>query len=117
MPKEFAHFCSAICTRSEPITYEQLSIMLQSKEQATAENLDNLPHSLAMFASSNKHSNNPQPQSYNDGGSNKGRGKKNRNRGKGGGRYNNNGGGSQQQFFTPQPQQNYSSVHTTQFGG
>ena len=31
LPKEFAHFCSAICTRSDPITYEQLSIMLQVK--------------------------------------------------------------------------------------
>ena len=28
LSKEFAHFFSAICTRSDPITYEQLSIML-----------------------------------------------------------------------------------------
>ena len=28
LPKEYAHFSSAIRTRSDPITYEQLSIML-----------------------------------------------------------------------------------------
>ena len=32
LPKDFAHFFSAIRTRSEPITYEQLSIMLQSEK-------------------------------------------------------------------------------------
>ena len=55
---EFAHFYSAIHTKIDPITYEQLSIMLQSEEQAMAKNFDNLSHSLAMYASGNKHSNN-----------------------------------------------------------
>ena len=55
---EFAHFCSAIRTKIDPITYEQLSIMLQSEEQAMAKNFDNLSHSLAMYAYGNKHSNN-----------------------------------------------------------
>ena len=27
LPKEFAHFCSAICTSSDPISYEQLSML------------------------------------------------------------------------------------------
>ena len=31
-PKEFAHFCLAIRTKSDPITYEQIAIMLQSEE-------------------------------------------------------------------------------------
>ena len=31
LPKEFAHFCFAIRTKSDSITYEQLSIMLQSE--------------------------------------------------------------------------------------
>ena len=57
LPKEFAHFCFAIRTRSDSITYEELSIILQSEEQAMAENSDNFSHSLAMFASCNKHSN------------------------------------------------------------
>ena len=50
LPKEFAQFCSAIRTRSDPITYEQLSIMLQSDELAMAENFETIPQSLAMFA-------------------------------------------------------------------
>ena len=96
LPKEFAHFFSVICTRSDPITYEQLSIMLQSEEQAMTENSYNFSHSLAMYAFGNKHSNNSQFQSQNHGGSNLGRGKNNTNRGRGGGRYTNNGGGGQQ---------------------
>ena len=122
LPKDFAHFCSAIHTRSEPITYEQLSIMLQSEEQAMAENLDNFSHSLAMFASGNKNSNSPQSKPHYHGGSNKGRGRNNGNRGRGGGRFNGSGGGPHQfyspqggggsphQFYTPQPQQNYNST-------
>ena len=54
LPKEFAHFCSAIHTRSDPISYEQLSIMLQSEERAMMDNSDSIPHSLAMFASNSK---------------------------------------------------------------
>ena len=50
LPKEFAHFCSAIRTRSDPITYEQLSIMLQGEELAMAENFETIPQSPAMFA-------------------------------------------------------------------
>ena len=50
-PREFAHFCSAIRTKSDPITYEQLAIMLQSEEQAIVEHSDSIPHSLVMFAS------------------------------------------------------------------
>ena len=101
LPKDFAHFCSAIHTRSEPITYEQLSIMLQSEEQAMAENLDNFSHSLAMFASGNKNSNSPQSKPHYHGGSNKGRGRNNGNRGRGGGRFNGSGGGPHQ-FYNPQ---------------
>jgi len=96
LPRELAHFFFAIHTRSDPITYEQLSIMLQSEEQAMEENSNDLSHSLAMYASSNKHSNNSQFQSHNNGGSNQGRGKNNTNRGRGGGRYTNNGGGGKQ---------------------
>ena len=54
LPREFAHFCSAIRTRSDPITYEQLAIMLQSEEQAIMEHSNSIPHSLAMFASNSK---------------------------------------------------------------
>ena len=60
MPREFAHLCFAICISSDPITYEQLSLMLQSEEQAMPENFENPSNALAMYASSNKHSNNSQ---------------------------------------------------------
>ena len=81
LPKEFAHFYSAICTRSDPITYKPLSIMLQSEEQAMAENSEIFSHSLAMFASSNKTFGHP--QLYTQGGSNRGRGGNNSSRGRG----------------------------------
>ena len=93
-PREFAHFCSAIRTKSDPITYEQLAIMLQSEEQAIAEHSDSVPHSLVMFASNasnSKASSSSQNQSQNHG-SRKGRGRNHFNRGKGGGRFNHNGG-------------------------
>ena len=84
LPKEFAHFHSVIRTRSDPITYEQLSNMLQSEEQAMAENSEIFSHSLVMFASNNKTPGHP--QSYTQGGSNRGRGKNNSSRGRGCGR-------------------------------
>ena len=63
LPRDFAHFCSAICTRSDPISYEQLAIMFQSKEQAIMEHTDSIPHSLAMFASNSKPNGNSQNRS------------------------------------------------------
>ena len=54
LPKEFAHFCSAIRTRSDPIAYKQLSIMLQSEELAMVENFETIPQSLAMFAANSR---------------------------------------------------------------
>ena len=100
LPKEFAYFYSAICTRSDPITCKPLSIMLQSEEQAMAENFEIFSHSLAMFAPSNKTSGHP--QLYTQGGSNRGRGGNNSSRGKGAGR---NGQQYHNQFhqnFSPQ---------------
>ena len=92
LPKEFAHFCSAIRTRSDPISYEQLAIMLQSEEQTMTDHLDSVSHSLAMFASNGKASSSTQYQAQNHG-SGRGRGRNHFNRGSGGGRYNNFGGG------------------------
>ena len=100
LPRDFAHFCSAIRTRSDPITYEQLAIMLQSEEQAIMEHLDSIPHSLPMFSSNSKPNGNSQNPSQNHG-SGKGRGKNSFNRGRGGGRFNSNGG---QQFKSQAPQ-------------
>ena len=59
LPREYAHLCSAIRTRSDPISYEQLTIMLQSKEQAMTDHSDLVPHSFAMFASNGKPNSSP----------------------------------------------------------
>ena len=81
--KEFAHFCFAIRTRSDPITYEQLAIMLQSEEQAITDHMDSVSHNLAMFASNGKANGNTSNQSQNHG-LGRGRGRNNTNRGRGG---------------------------------
>ena len=96
LPRDFAHFCSIIHTRSDPISYEQLAIMLQSEEQAIMEHSDSIPHSLAMFASNSKPNGNSHNPSQNHG-SGRGRGRNNSYRGRGGGRFNSNGG----QHFIP----------------
>ena len=98
-PREFPHFCSAIRTRSEPITYKQLAIMLHSEKQAMMYNSDSFSHSLAMFASNSKSSSTSQNQSQNHN-FGRGMGRNNSNRGRGGGRYNHNG---QHQHFSSQP--------------
>lgn len=54
LPREFAHFCSANHTRSDTIPYEQLAIMLQSKEQEMVDHSYSVSHSLAMFSSNGK---------------------------------------------------------------
>ena len=76
LPKDFAHFCFAIRTRSDPITYEQLSIMLQSEEQDMVENLESIPPSLAMFASNSR----PNGSNTQNQGSGRGRGRNGSNR-------------------------------------
>lgn len=77
--------------------------MLQSEEQAMADNSEGVPHSLAIFAS------NAKPNSGNNQthGSEKGRGSNGSNRGKDRGeRYNNNNNGGSLGYS---PHQNYSS--------
>ena len=103
LPREFAHLCSAICTKSDPITYEQLAIMLQSEEQAMTDHLDSVSNSLAMFAFNGKAngSSSHQPQNH---GSRRGKGRNNNPRGRSGGRI--NYGGNQQ--FSPQASHNFS---------
>ena len=81
--KEFAHFCFAIRIRNDPITYEQLAIMLQSEEQVITDHMDSVSHNLAMFASNGKANGNTSNQSQNHG-FGKGRGRNNTNRGRGG---------------------------------
>ena len=109
LPKDFAHFCSAIRTRSDPISYEQLSIMLQSEEQAMMEVSDSIPHSsLAMFSSNAKpggNGNNSQSNMYLNQGSGRGKGRNNYNRGRGNGRSN---------YYSPHTHGNSSFYNNTQ---
>ena len=91
LPREYAHFCSAIRTRSDPISYEQFAIMLQSEEKAMTEHSDLVPNSLIMFASNSKSNSSHQNQSQSRG-SGRGRGRNNFNTNRGrGGRFNTNG--------------------------
>jgi hypothetical protein len=82
LPKEFAPFASAIRTRDDSISFEKLSVLLQTEEQSMTEVSDPLTNSaLAMFVSNNHKPNN----GFNGGqGYNRGRGRNSFNRGRGG---------------------------------
>ena len=59
LPKEFAPFASAIRTRDDSISFEKLSVLLQTEEQSMTEVSDPLTNSaLAMFVSNNHKPNN-----------------------------------------------------------
>uniref|UniRef100_A0A2N9I5K9 Reverse transcriptase Ty1/copia-type domain-containing protein n=1 Tax=Fagus sylvatica TaxID=28930 RepID=A0A2N9I5K9_FAGSY len=55
LPKEFAPFASAIRTRDDTISFEKLSVLLQTEEQSMIEALDLFSNSaLAMFVTNNQ---------------------------------------------------------------
>uniref|UniRef100_A0A2N9IH28 Reverse transcriptase Ty1/copia-type domain-containing protein n=1 Tax=Fagus sylvatica TaxID=28930 RepID=A0A2N9IH28_FAGSY len=55
LPKEFAPFAFAIRTRDDTISFEKLSVLLQTEEQSMSESSDPFPNSaLAMFVSNNQ---------------------------------------------------------------
>jgi hypothetical protein len=59
LPKEYAHFASAIRTREGILSLEKLPILLQTEKQSMHEAFDPLNNTaLAMFVSHNKPSNN-----------------------------------------------------------
>uniref|UniRef100_A0A2N9IMV8 Reverse transcriptase Ty1/copia-type domain-containing protein n=1 Tax=Fagus sylvatica TaxID=28930 RepID=A0A2N9IMV8_FAGSY len=80
LSKEFAPFASAIRTRDDSISFEKLSVLLQTEEQSMAVASDSFTNSaLAMFVSNNHKPNN----GFNGGqGYNRGRGRNSFNRGK-----------------------------------
>jgi hypothetical protein len=86
LPKEFAPFASAIRTRDDSISFEKLSVLLQTEEQSMAVASESFSNSaLAMFVSNNHKPNN----SFNVGqGYNRGRGRNSFNRGRGGRSFN-----------------------------
>uniref|UniRef100_A0A2N9H8A2 Integrase catalytic domain-containing protein n=1 Tax=Fagus sylvatica TaxID=28930 RepID=A0A2N9H8A2_FAGSY len=86
LPKEFAPFASAIRTRDNNISFEKLSVLLQTEEQSMAVASESFSNSaLAMFVSNNHKPNN----GFNGGqGYNRGRGRNSFNRGRGGRSFN-----------------------------
>uniref|UniRef100_A0A2N9ELB4 Reverse transcriptase Ty1/copia-type domain-containing protein n=2 Tax=Fagus sylvatica TaxID=28930 RepID=A0A2N9ELB4_FAGSY len=102
LPKEFAPFASAIRTRDDTISFEKLSVLLQTEEQSMSESSDPFPNSaLTMFVS-----NNQKPHTGFNGGFigsqsyNRGRGGRNSsNRGRGGRSF-----GSYPSYPNPQSQ-------------
>uniref|UniRef100_A0A2N9GQ99 Integrase catalytic domain-containing protein n=1 Tax=Fagus sylvatica TaxID=28930 RepID=A0A2N9GQ99_FAGSY len=99
LPKEFAPFASVIRTRDDSISFEKLSVLLQTEEQSMTEVSDPLTNSaLAMFVSNNHKPNN----GFNGGqGYNRGRERNSFNRGRGGRSFN--------AYPTPQIQSSQSS--------
>jgi hypothetical protein len=99
LPKEFAPFASAIRTRDDSISFEKLSVLLQTEEQSMAVASESFSNSaLAMFVSNNHKPNN----GFNGGqGYNRGRGRNSFNRGRGGRSFNSYP--SQHQTQLPQP--------------
>uniref|UniRef100_A0A2N9IXE5 Integrase catalytic domain-containing protein n=1 Tax=Fagus sylvatica TaxID=28930 RepID=A0A2N9IXE5_FAGSY len=86
LPKEFALFASAIRTRDDTISFEKLSVLLQTEEQSMTEASDPFSNSaLAMFVT-----NNQKPHTGFNGGFN---GNQGYNRGRGGRNSSNRGRG------------------------
>ena len=86
LPKEFAPFASTIRTRDDSMSFEKLSVLLQTKEQSMTKASDPFTNSaLAMFVSNNHKPNN----GFNGGQNyNRGRGKNSFNRGRDGRSFN-----------------------------
>uniref|UniRef100_A0A2N9IP51 Reverse transcriptase Ty1/copia-type domain-containing protein n=1 Tax=Fagus sylvatica TaxID=28930 RepID=A0A2N9IP51_FAGSY len=100
LPREFSSFCSAIRTRDDSISFEKLSVLLQTEEHSMKENLETNT-AMAMYASNIK----PQNQFGGNGqgsfvGPNRGKRESNNQRGRCG-RFNNFNTSS----FSSQPHQ------------
>jgi hypothetical protein len=103
LPRDYRAFCSAIRTRNEPVSFEEIMVLLQTKEQSLAESFDSGKdlNSMAMFASatSNNRNTNFQSSFYVNSNQNRGRGKNNNQRERGG-RFNSNNQYPQSNAFT-----------------
>uniref|UniRef100_A0A2N9ET27 Uncharacterized protein n=1 Tax=Fagus sylvatica TaxID=28930 RepID=A0A2N9ET27_FAGSY len=63
LPREYGPFCSAIRTRNEPVTFEEIMVLLQTEEHSISEISD--LHPMAMFASTpNNRNSNSQSSFY-----------------------------------------------------
>uniref|UniRef100_A0A2N9H8F5 Integrase catalytic domain-containing protein n=1 Tax=Fagus sylvatica TaxID=28930 RepID=A0A2N9H8F5_FAGSY len=88
LPREYGAFCSTIRTRNEPVSFEEIMVLLQTEEQSLAESFDSGKdlNSMAMFASATPNNRNTSSQSsfYVHSNQNRGRGRNNNQRGRGG---------------------------------
>uniref|UniRef100_A0A2N9I8B6 CCHC-type domain-containing protein n=1 Tax=Fagus sylvatica TaxID=28930 RepID=A0A2N9I8B6_FAGSY len=70
LPREYGPFCSAIRTRNEPVSFEEIMVLLQTEEQSILEISDSgkdVNAAMAMFASAaphNRNSSNSQSSFY-----------------------------------------------------
>jgi hypothetical protein len=100
LPREYGPFCSAIRTRNELVTFEEIMVLLQTEEHSASESSDSGKdsHPMAMFASApNNRTSNSQSAFYGNNTQFRGRGKNNSQRGRGG-RFHNSNQYTQNQF-------------------
>uniref|UniRef100_A0A2N9H033 CCHC-type domain-containing protein n=1 Tax=Fagus sylvatica TaxID=28930 RepID=A0A2N9H033_FAGSY len=91
--REYGPFCSAIRTRNEPVTFEEIMVLLQTEEHSASESSDSSKdsHPMAMFASApNNRTSNSQSAFYGNNTQFRGRGRNNSQRGRGGRFHNSN---------------------------
>ena len=107
LPREYSHSGSAIRTRNEPISFEEIMVLFQTEEQSISDISDSgkYLHSMALFASAaaNNKNSNSQSSFYVNNSQSRGRGRNNSQRSRGGGRFNHN---SQHQYTQNQYQPN-----------
>ena len=102
LPREYGPFCSAIRTRNEPVSFEEIMVLLQTEELSLVDCSDSAKdlQAMALFASAapNNRNFNSQSSFYVNNSHSRGRGRNNSQRGRGG-RFNNNNQYSQ---YSPQ---------------
>uniref|UniRef100_A0A2N9J182 Integrase catalytic domain-containing protein n=1 Tax=Fagus sylvatica TaxID=28930 RepID=A0A2N9J182_FAGSY len=84
LPREYGPFCSAIRTRNELVTFEEIMVLLQTEEHSASEssNSGKDSHPMAMFASApNNRTSNSQSAFYGNNTQFRGRGRNNSQRG------------------------------------
>uniref|UniRef100_A0A2N9HY44 CCHC-type domain-containing protein n=1 Tax=Fagus sylvatica TaxID=28930 RepID=A0A2N9HY44_FAGSY len=110
LPREYGPFCSAIRTRNEPVSFEEIMVLLQTEELSLVECSDSGKdlQAMALFASTTPNNRNFNSQSsfYVNNSQSRGRGRSNSQRGRGG-RFNNHN-----QYSSPSQGQSTSSQHS-----
>uniref|UniRef100_A0A2N9HEG5 Retrotransposon Copia-like N-terminal domain-containing protein n=1 Tax=Fagus sylvatica TaxID=28930 RepID=A0A2N9HEG5_FAGSY len=88
LPREYGHFCSAIRTRNEPMSFEEIMVLLQTEELSLMEcsNSGKDPQAMALFASATPNNRNFNSQSsfYVNNSQSRGKGRNNSQKGRGG---------------------------------